>query len=110
MTKREAHHASALGFDTARMVRPYGAAHTRPAPFGPLSFPRVLWSARAGSQPVGSVRGGCRPLPEWNGRQPVTAGRGCMDDERMAVGRAAALNGSAAGGDTGAGGGFDDAS
>ena len=67
----------------------------------------VLHSPRAGSQPVGTVRGAGRRLPEWKGWQPVTACR-AMDDGRQdnGVGRAAPVNGCAAGGDTGAGGGF----
>jgi len=59
----------------------------------------------AGSQPVGSVRWGGRPLPERNGWQPVTACRVMDTDTDLGVGRAAPLNGSAAGGNTGAGGG-----
>ena len=57
----------------------------------------VLHSPRAGSQPVRSVRGGGRPLPERTGQQPATARRGTHDEGTNAVGRAAALNGRAAG-------------
>ena len=65
----------------------------------------MLRCAHAGSQPVWSVRGVCRPLPERNGRQPVNANRGrrgteqdrgtrCGDmDARLAIARVGGVGG-----------------